>query len=774
VSDELSVKISAELDTTKAESQLNELKSKIGKDKTSIKIDSVQINQKAVNSSLKAALNAFSKSASTSPIKIAFDVNRTQTKSLLSQFAQSMQSNPIKIPVQFVQAKNDTAVAKIAKGTPVSGNKSVAKVISGIVPPSAGSGGISASTKDGDGYAHAAYEDFKAVFEKRIASYQAEFEKINQGYKLSSSTTKYSPATDSYYALIKYQNEIGNTISMLMRLATVEDEAGNKSAEFSVAQTGISENFGAQEKALDKTIAKIEDYNTAYKKLYSQAFSQKDPLSGVFGDEATSALDKFKTAINSVNGIMTDAQNTNIKSLMNDAARVIREQRAKQYSATNLSAKDVTKQVGTEQSNLTSYINQLKQAGLYTSDVETRINTLRNTLNSVGDSAGLTSYLDDLRKVKSDIFALQSSFQGQALQQAQAIDTNQLVKLSQFQNTLTSGDYASVNTVGIDSLRQKVSDLTTQYQTLQTTLRSDTLTEDEFTKASVSVEMLNRELTTVTTTMKNLGDVDYMDRMDSRIEKLKSSFEALKKNYSEAFIDPQIASEAAKIEEQLRTVDAVNFANVQASVSAFTAKLKSATSESSTFGKEFTNAIKQVLGISSLTSILNKVVSGLKTVINHVKELDSAMTELKKVTNLSDAQYDSYLNGVGDSAKQLGTTMTDLINSTAAFSRLGFDFDDAKTLSEAANIYYRVGDEISDIDDASQSITSTMQAFGYSADEAITIVDKLNAAGNNMAISSGGIGTALQSSASALAAANNSLDESIALISAARYYGRFV
>jgi TP901 family phage tail tape measure protein len=53
------------------------------------------------------------------------------------------------------------------------------------------------------------------------------------------------------------------------------------------------------------------------------------------------------------------------------------------------------------------------------------------------------------------------------------------------------------------------------------------------------------------------------------------------------------------------------------------------------------------------------------------------------------------------------------------------------------------------------------------SDFAMSIVDKFNEVSNNFAISSGGIGEALQRSASSLAAANNTLDESIALITAA-------
>lgn len=47
------------------------------------------------------------------------------------------------------------------------------------------------------------------------------------------------------------------------------------------------------------------------------------------------------------------------------------------------------------------------------------------------------------------------------------------------------------------------------------------------------------------------------------------------------------------------------------------------------------------------------------------------------------------------------------------------------------------------------------------------VVDVLNEIGNNFAISSDGIATALQDSASSLMAAGNSLEQSVALIAAA-------
>lgn len=57
-----------------------------------------------------------------------------------------------------------------------------------------------------------------------------------------------------------------------------------------------------------------------------------------------------------------------------------------------------------------------------------------------------------------------------------------------------------------------------------------------------------------------------------------------------------------------------------------------------------------------------------------------------------------------------------------------------------------------------------MKAFNIEAEDSISIVDRFNEVGNNYAISSKGIGDALQRSAAALAQAGNSLDQSIGLI----------
>lgn len=171
-------------------------------------------------------------------------------------------------------------------------------------------------------------------------------------------------------------------------------------------------------------------------------------------------------------------------------------------------------------------------------------------------------------------------------------------------------------------------------------------------------------------------------------------------------------------------------------------------------------------GWSLVTQSLSLAIRKVKEMVTNVRELDTAMTELRKVTDETDAAYEKFLNQASSTAKSIGATVSDTVNSTADFARLGYSLDEAAELAKAALIYKNVGDGIEDISEASESIISTMKAFNIEAEHSMNIVDMFNEVGNNFAISSEGVGTALEKSASALAGAGNTIEESIGLITA--------
>lgn len=142
--------------------------------------------------------------------------------------------------------------------------------------------------------------------------------------------------------------------------------------------------------------------------------------------------------------------------------------------------------------------------------------------------------------------------------------------------------------------------------------------------------------------------------------------------------------------------------------------------------------VKEYSVYFSVADVAMKSIQALKDMFEQVKAIDTAMTELKKVTDESDASYDKFLTNAASRAKEIGTTIDGLVTSTADFARLGYSFDQAQGLAEVANIYTVVGDEIEGVEEATQSLVSTMAAFkdemnGMSDSEfALSIVDKFN------------------------------------------------
>ena len=235
----------------------------------------------------------------------------------------------------------------------------------------------------------------------------------------------------------------------------------------------------------------------------------------------------------------------------------------------------------------------------------------------------------------------------------------------------------------------------------------------------------------------------------------------------------KFGSAMLSLKAQAESCDRVTLGNLQSQFEILDNQAGKAGLKMQSFGDKLKSQISRYYQYFSVSMAVMYTTRALRDMFNQVVAIDKAMTELKKVTNESDAAYNRFLSNASSRAKEIGTTIDGLVSSTADFARLGYSFKESQGLAEVANIYAVVGDEVEGVEGATQSLISTMAAFkdemsGMSdSDFAMSIIDKMNEVGNNFAISSGGIGEALQRSASSMAAANNTLDETIALITAA-------
>lgn len=148
-----------------------------------------------------------------------------------------------------------------------------------------------------------------------------------------------------------------------------------------------------------------------------------------------------------------------------------------------------------------------------------------------------------------------------------------------------------------------------------------------------------------------------------------------------------------------------------------------------------------------------------------VIDINSQITELAKVSEQTSKQIYGDFDSYADIAKEVRGTISDTISATADWSKNGYSIPDSKQLAEISQLYKNVGDGI-DIDQANESLISTLKGFQLEADQAEHIVDVFNEVSNNEAISSAGIGEALQRSAASFNAASTSLEKSVSLVTA--------
>lgn len=168
----------------------------------------------------------------------------------------------------------------------------------------------------------------------------------------------------------------------------------------------------------------------------------------------------------------------------------------------------------------------------------------------------------------------------------------------------------------------------------------------------------------------------------------------------------------------------------------------------------------QMAGMFGVYDVINVVRQG----INTVRELNTELTEMRKVSDESLQSLKNYQNITFDTADAVGTTAKQIQASTADYMRLGESLDEAAESAKTANVLLNVS-EFDNIEDATKSLVAMGQA--YKDLDKMTIVDKLNEVGNNYAISTDELATALQKSAATLSLMGNTIDEAASLVTTA-------
>ena len=209
-----------------------------------------------------------------------------------------------------------------------------------------------------------------------------------------------------------------------------------------------------------------------------------------------------------------------------------------------------------------------------------------------------------------------------------------------------------------------------------------------------------------------------------------------------------------------------------------TEKMGNATKQTSNLGKELskTETKAKGLGQTFLDTTAKVFRFGLSTKIiglfhdavleakDAIFEFDEAMTEFKKVSDLSDESLIEYTNKLGEMGEEVYRSKTAMLESATEFRKTGASEEEASELARVAEMYRNIADEQISSGESAGFLTSQMKAFNFTAEESLHIIDAVNETSNNFAVSSSNISAGLSKGASAMAVLGNSFEETIGLL----------
>lgn len=382
-----------------------------------------------------------------------------------------------------------------------------------------------------------------------------------------------------------------------------------------------------------------------------------------------------------------------------------------------------------------------------TTEINNRINAEQESIEVGWQDAkninSLTSRLERYKRelgntdngLKSPTYGFVSNLSTQASSLFSSLDNN----IGSDKNQIAQSWATQNNITGINSLADAYEYLKNEVQKAQREVQ-------KFNDASSQNAATTQALIRVSNLQSQLND--YLTKYPKVEKKLSDSVKKLK--------DGLVAPDAAK-----------NVNSLSQQMADLRSNAKKAGLETENLIDKFENLFGQHLSTMITMAALHKMQEAMRVIYQNVVDIDTAMTELRKVTNLTSEEYDKFMDRASIQAQKLGVSISDIINSTADWSRLGYSPEDAENLATYSTLLKNVGDGIDDVNTSSSYLISTLQGFGLLASDAEDIVNKIDAVANTQPVTANDLGEILTRSSAAMAAANNTLEETIALGTAA-------
>lgn len=183
-----------------------------------------------------------------------------------------------------------------------------------------------------------------------------------------------------------------------------------------------------------------------------------------------------------------------------------------------------------------------------------------------------------------------------------------------------------------------------------------------------------------------------------------------------------------------------------------------------TLGNTFVSSFKKFTLWLGVSTVFFQIARSIQFGIETIKELDSAIVELRRVTSSTEQEIEYFTASAFEMAKEIGATADEVIRATSSFSRMGFELSEASQLAESALILKNIGDGVDTIEESTAALIATLKGFRFEAEQSTKIIDSLNEVSNNFALDTGDLAEGIRRVSGTLNMTNTSFDETLGLL----------
>ena len=392
--------------------------------------------------------------------------------------------------------------------------------------------------------------------------------------------------------------------------------------------------------------------------------------------------------------------------------------------------------------------------------VEISLDSLMQKLSTVNNNTDLSTIRSQANALKSAFVELQQVNKIQLSMSTGGYESKVDSLIGKTQQWVDANGNARIST---DALQTAMNNLNTAYANITATGGNTVANQQALIQAEkaldVEVKKVQSSVTSMNATMAKSSAVDALRQ---KVQMFYDTNTKSHRTYGAQLqnIMAQLASGSEVPIAKLRQLSQ-EFINVQNSAR-----------QAGKLGLSFFDTLKQGMAKfsywTSSTFLVMKTITEIKQAVSTVKALDTALVDLRKTTTMTAKELEDFYYVSNDVAKQMGVATEEILTQASAWSRLGFSSKEAATEMAKLSSQFKLISPGMTSDEAVSGLVSVMKAYKIEVDDVLDgIMSKVNVVGNKFALSNSNIINMLQDSVSAMAEGNNTLEETIALETAA-------